>query len=152
MQDHRRLKVWHKAERLALAVIGALPPARCRLVPGLRSQAIRAAASIADLIAEGCGKEPRIELARFSDMALGSSGELRNQILRAMQTGIISRDVHAKLDAMIDEVRRMLTGLTQAIRREVEGTSPTLIDCTGSSEGEGEGEEGEEGKGAQTGT
>lgn len=120
MQDYRRLNVWVKAERLALEVINALPPSACRRVPGLRSQAIRAATAIPDLIAEGCGKQARIELARFCDMGLGSAAELRNHILRATRSGIIARETAQKLDGMIDEVRRMLTGLSQAVRREVD--------------------------------
>lgn len=120
MQDYRRLNVWLKAERLALDVVNALPQSSCRRVPGLRSQAIRAATAIPDLIAEGCGKHARIELARFCDMGLGSAAELRNHILRAMRSGIIPRDTGQKLDGMIDEVRRMLTGLSQAVRREVD--------------------------------
>ena len=118
MQDCRRLLVWQKADTLALNVIAELSAANCRVIPGLRAQAIRAACAIADLLAEGCGQESRLQLARYVDMALGSSAELRNQLSRAHRAGIITEESHRRLDGEIDEVRRMLTGLVRAVRRQ----------------------------------
>jgi four helix bundle protein len=118
VQDFKRLIVWHKAHALLLAVNETFTPAACRSAPWLRSQVLRAAASISANIAEGCGKTSAREFVRFIDISIGSSRELENHLLVARDTKILSLARFHRLDAQLTEVRRMLIGLARAIRNQ----------------------------------
>lgn len=118
VQDFTKLVVWQRAHALALAVIDALPPAACRAAPGLRAQAIRAALSIAQNIAEGCGKRSPLELARFADIACGSALELRCELIQARDIHAISTEKHAQFELEIEELRKMLLALANSVRRK----------------------------------
>lgn len=118
MQDFKRLLVWQKAHTLFLAASEAFTPQRTRAVPWLRSQVLRAAASIPANIAEGCGKQTSREFLRFIDIATASSHELENHLMAARDTRVITPKEFSELEALLVEVRRMLIGLTKAIRRQ----------------------------------
>ena len=117
MQDFRKLKVWRKAFRLGIDLQRAIENGPRWKFPGLRGQALRAAASIADTIAEGCGKESPRELARYADMASGSAKELLNQLMRARAFNYLSQRKFKEFESRIDEIRRMLWSLAATIRR-----------------------------------
>jgi four helix bundle protein len=116
MRDFRGLRVWHKAHRLALEINLAMAPVRGRGYVGLRSQALRAAASIPANIAEGCGKSTHAELARFAEVALASTTELDNHLLFARDVGVIDPECYSDLEPMVAEVRRMLFAFVRAVR------------------------------------
>jgi four helix bundle protein len=118
MQDFRKLKVWRKAFRLGIDLERAIEYGPRWKFPGLRGQTLRAAASVADTLAEGCGKESPRELARYADMASGSAKELLNQLMRARALRYLSRQKFKEFEARIDEIRRMLWSLAAAIRRK----------------------------------
>ena len=117
MQDFRKLKVWRKAFKLGIDVHRAIENGPRWKYPDLRGQTLRAAASISDSIAEGCGKESPRELARYADMASGSAKELLNQLMRACALNYLSRQKFKEFEARIDEIRRMLWSLAATIRR-----------------------------------
>ena len=89
MRDFRKLIVWQKGHRLALAAYAAVRAFPSRSHSGLANQITRAAASIPANIAEGCGKATDAELARFSDIALGSAKELENHLILARDLGAL---------------------------------------------------------------
>jgi len=117
MQDFRKLKVWRKAFKLGIDVHRAIENGPRWKYPGLRGQTLRAAASISDTIAEGCGKESPRELARYADIASGSAKELLNQLMRACALNYLSRQKFKEFEARIEEIRRMLWSLAATIRR-----------------------------------
>lgn len=115
MQDFRNLEVWKKAHELALDIQKTIARSR-RIDPHVKAQLTRAANSIAANIVEGCGKGSRLELARFSDIAIGSGSELEYWLLLSRDLGqIVARD-HERLTSSTIEVRKMLFGLRKAIR------------------------------------
>jgi four helix bundle protein len=118
MQDFKRLLVWQKAHTLFLAANEVFTPQRTRAVPWLRSQVLRAAASIPANIAEGCAKSTSREFSRFIDIATASSHELENHLIAARDVRVISTNEFRRLEALVIEVRRMLIGLAKAIRRQ----------------------------------
>jgi len=120
VQDFRKLEVWHLANDLAFEVAQALVPSRCRIVPGLRGQAVRAAGSIADLIAEGCGLPTSRQLIPYVDRASGSASEVRSQLSRALRNGIIDRRTFRRLDALVDVLRAKLYRFGQSVRRRAD--------------------------------
>jgi four helix bundle protein len=118
MQDFTKLKVWRKAFRLGIDIHRAIENGPRWNYPDLRGQTLRAAASIADTIAEGCGKESPRELARYCDMAAGSAKELLGELLRARALRFLSHYKFKEFAARIDEIRRMLWSLAASVRRK----------------------------------
>jgi four helix bundle protein len=115
VRDFRGLHVWQKAHRLALdihLVVEETP----RRYSGLRSQILRAAASIPANIAEGCGKSTSAELARFAEIALGSTTELDNHLLFARDARMLDPESYRLLEPRVAELRRMLFAFVRAVR------------------------------------
>lgn len=116
MRDHRKLKTFHLADRLALAVYQST-----RFFPreenfGLTSQVRRAAVSIASNIVEGCARHTEREYLRFLDTAYGSARELEYQLSLAKRLGYFSDPAEETVIALSVEVGRALHGLITAIR------------------------------------
>jgi four helix bundle protein len=132
MQDFKKLRVWHLARKLSLAVIDALPAQRARRVPGLRNQAIRAATSVAANLAEGCGRPRRPELLHFVEVAAGSLNELDAHLLLGRDAGVLTEDIHVDLQRDIDLTRRMLLSLMSTLRRRVEEDESSQSNAVGS--------------------
>jgi four helix bundle protein len=65
MKDFRQLRVWENAHLLAIAVYQATKGFPKEEIYGLTSQIRRAAISIPNNIAEGCGRGSDADLARF---------------------------------------------------------------------------------------
>ena len=116
MREFRTLFVWQKAHRLALDVNVAMETANSRRYTGLRSQIVRAAASIPANIAEGCGKSTSREFARYVEIAIGSAMELDNHLLLARDSAVIERQTYDDLAPRIAEVRRMSFSFLRAVR------------------------------------
>ncbi|MBM3123183.1 MAG: four helix bundle protein [Chloroflexi bacterium] len=116
MKDFRKLKVWDRSHRLAIAVYGATTRFPRSEVFGLTSQMRRAAVSIPSNLAEGCGRRTDAELSRFSDIALGSASELEYQILLARDLGYLD-EASAGLGSEVVEVKRMLGGFIRQLGR-----------------------------------
>ena len=115
MGDFKKLLVWQKAHDLVLAIHAAADGIRGRDYISLRSQMVRAAASIDANIVEGSGQRSDKEFVRFLNIAINSSNELEAHL-------IMARDLNAIRDARFDElldrvvsVRKMLHGLANRI-------------------------------------
>ena len=115
MKDFRQLKVWEKSHRLALAVYPATASFPREETYGLTSQIRRAASSIPSNIAEGCGREGDVELARFCIIARGSASELEYHLLLARDLKLLQTDVYEQLSQQTIEIKRMLTVLVQKL-------------------------------------
>src|SRR3954469_12132657 len=97
MHDFTRLKIWRRAIQLSVDIAAAIPVSAGRKAPGLRGQILSASEGISDAIAEGCGKSSDRELARFADMAAGSTSEVQSQLVLALKHKILTRAICAKL-------------------------------------------------------
>ena len=136
MRDHRKLKVFEKADALVLLVYQATRffPAEERF--GLSSQLRRAVMSIASNIVEGSARSSRTEYCRFLEMAHASAREVQYQLSVAGRLGYFEeiperpeargeryeegRESRAVLQALslVDEVCRMLSKLHQNLEAE----------------------------------
>ena len=116
MKDFKELKVWTKAHQLTLRLYQASRDFPHQEMYGLTSQMRRAAVSIAANIAEGCRRRSDGELTRFLQIARGSASELKYHLLLAQDLGFLSADEHAKLQHILVEVQRMLTGLVKRVQ------------------------------------
>jgi four helix bundle protein len=114
MQDFRKLVVWQKARELGLQLDGVLAQIAATK-PALAAQLERAAESIAANIAEGCGRQSKADFRRFLTMAIGSTTELENHLIRAHDTGLLTTERYNSLIAATVEVRKMIHGLRKAL-------------------------------------
>ena len=116
MRDFRRLTVWQKAHSLALETYKVTRNFPKEELYGLTSQLRRAVISIPSNIAEGCGRRSDAELARFLDIASGSACETEYQLLLARNLNYLSPTIHAELEQLVCEVKRMLTAFQQRLK------------------------------------
>jgi four helix bundle protein len=120
MQSPEKLRVFSEAEDLAIGVYriaGALPSIERY---GLSQQIRRAAVSIGSNIAEGCGRGSGRELARFLEIALGSTAELEFQLRLAHRLGYLGSADHLDLRERARRIQRMLIRLITRVRPALE--------------------------------
>jgi four helix bundle protein len=75
----------------------------------------RSCASIPTNIAEGCGRDGRLELARYMRMAMGSASELEYQLLLARDLRMLNDDTYVQHVAAVEEVKMMLSAYLHTI-------------------------------------
>ncbi|MCX7841177.1 MAG: four helix bundle protein, partial [Anaerolineae bacterium] len=66
-------------------------------------------------IAEGCGRGSDGELARFSQIAMGSASELEYLLVLARDLEYLSNADYERLMNQVTEVKRMLTSFIQKL-------------------------------------
>ena len=116
MQDHRNLRVWQKAHRLALEVYAdSAQHLAHRDAWELRGQVHTAAISIPSNLAEGSGRASNSDFRRFCFYSLGSVNELEYDLLLAKDLRFLPPGVHDSRAEQIQEVRRMLVSFTQTL-------------------------------------
>lgn len=118
MRDFRKLKVWEKAHRLTIAAYSATRSFPREELYGLTAQIRRGSSSVPANIAEGCGRSGDRELARFLEIAFGSASELEYHFLLARDLRYLKEDEHARLNAQVCEVKRMLSSFIQTLRSD----------------------------------
>ena len=118
VQDFCGLKVWHKAHELTLAIYRATAGFPREEQYGLTSQLRRSCASIPANLAEGCGRNGKAELARFSAIAAGSASELEYHLLLARDLNLITPALHEELASHTTELKRMLTALIRKLKTD----------------------------------
>lgn len=116
MQDFKKLRVWHAAHRLALNIEASCDPKTFARRPGLRSQMVRTADSVASNISEGAGKR-NTEFARYLEMAVAAANELENHLLRARNSHLMQLGLANRLIELTDHVRKMSIRLLAKVRR-----------------------------------
>ncbi len=117
MQDYRKLVVWQKAHQIVLETYAN---AACFQQPPawpLRDQVFRAAISIPSNIAEGAGRGSEPDFRRFLWQSLGSCNELEYDLLLARDLKFLPPARHTSLAGHVEEVRRMLSGLINTMKR-----------------------------------
>jgi four helix bundle protein len=118
-QSFRELKVWKKQVDLALLVHELTAEFPKRETYGLSSQMQRAAVSIASNIAEGSARGTRRDFRQFVKLAEGSNCELQTQLLIARRLQYACGQKYDVLDALSDEISKMLTALSKYLTREI---------------------------------
>jgi four helix bundle protein len=85
---------------------------------GLTNQIRRASVSIGSNIAEGSAKNSGKEFLRYISIALGSSAEVKAQILIAFEIGFLNEENKIELLDKINKIGKMLKGLENSLRRK----------------------------------
>ena len=122
MKSYRDLIVWQKSYALALAMYQATREFPKNETFGLVSQLRRAAVSVPSNIAEGYCRRSRPDYLRFLSIAQGSVGEVDTLLCLCRDLGFLEASTAQLLANSVDEVGKMLTGLTQSLQAENSGT------------------------------
>src|SRR6266550_9489058 len=115
MRDFKRIKAWHRAHALAIALHKRTKTFSRAGYARLKAQLTGAADSIKDTIAEGCGAATNKEFARFLDMSIKSANETEGHLLKARDLNVMSQDTWQGFTAETLEIRKM----TYSYRRKV---------------------------------
>ena len=83
---------------------------------GLTNQLRRASISIPSNIAEGYGRESRVQYKQFVSIALGSYMELQTQLTIATRLGFLGPSDFEKVEGLASEVGKMLSALLTRLR------------------------------------
>jgi four helix bundle protein len=117
MKDYRKLVVWEKAHKLTLSIYNITRAFPKEEQYGLVSQIRRAAASTPTNIAEGCGKNTQTDFARYLQHAFGSMQEVQYLSFLSFELKYLDRENYIILENSISEVKAMLIGLIQKVRK-----------------------------------
>ena len=117
MKDYRKLVVWEKAHNITLFIYKLTQAFPREEQYGLVSQIRRAAISTPTNIAEGCGKNTQPDFARYLQHAFGSMQEVQYLSFLSFELNYMDRKDYVALDKNIGEVKAMLVGLIQKVRK-----------------------------------
>jgi four helix bundle protein len=119
MPDPSKLLVLDKAHLLLEKLSDAVTNIHQSHLGDLKKQLMKSGLSVVSNIAEGRRKHSQKEFLRFLDIALGSNGELEEQIKSARDCHAMPLEVQADLAKRSEEVGKMLTGLIRRIRGDL---------------------------------
>lgn len=108
MKDFRTLKVWQQAHRITPAVYKQTRDFPREELYGLTSQIRRASSSIAANIAEGAGRKGDAELARFFQIAFGSTCELEYHLLLSRDLKFFPEEEYKRVADEVVQLKKML--------------------------------------------
>jgi four helix bundle protein len=110
-KPHKKLDAWKLAIDLVTEIYRVTESFPARETYSLTGQIRRAAVSVPSNIAEGAARHTKKEFVNYLHMAQGSLSELDTQIEIAKRLGYVSETALAKLDAHIERIDKMLSGL-----------------------------------------
>jgi four helix bundle protein len=105
---YKNLKVWQKADELALEVYKITKYFPKDEIYGITSQLRRAALSVPTNIVEGYARKGDKELSRFMSIAIGSLAEVEYIIDFSKRLGYISEKDYERIEIMRSEVGKLL--------------------------------------------
>ena len=115
-ESFRALKVWQQSMTLVeeiYSVTRSFP--RCEQF-GLTAQIRRSSVSIPSNIGEGKRRKRELVFLNHLDIALGSQGEVEVQLEIAKRVGFLAPRDYNRIQAIVEEVGRMLNGLMASMR------------------------------------
>jgi four helix bundle protein len=118
-RDHRKLRVFHDAHRLVLAIYRETKAFPREEWFGIRLQLRRAATSIPTNIVEGSARRTTSEYVHFINVARGSAGELHYLIDLACELGFLAGEAFKSFSDRAEHVVRQLERLIQELEKLV---------------------------------
>ena len=107
-KNYKDLIVWQRSIQLVIAIYKLTNKYPKEEIYGITSQIRRASISIPSNIAEGSKRGTKTDFQQFLRMSFGSGAELETQIEISKQLGFINEKDCVLVDALLDEVMRML--------------------------------------------
>jgi four helix bundle protein len=127
IQRFEDLIAWQKARQLTKEIYQVTNDGAFCKDYGLRDQIRRAAVSITSNLAEGFERGGRAEFHQFVVIAKASCAEVRSQLYIALDVGYISESRFNHLNAMAQEVAKVLGGLRVSLKRQKETNNNAKI-------------------------
>ncbi|HEY3103531.1 MAG TPA: four helix bundle protein [Pyrinomonadaceae bacterium] len=118
MRPHEKLDVWKKSIDFVVNLYKATEAFPKEERFGLTSQLRRAAVSIPANIAEGAARRSDKEVAHFLSNSQGSASEVKTELLIAHRLTFLHESDYSVLRSSLDEIGRMLTGLSQHVQQK----------------------------------
>jgi four helix bundle protein len=119
VRSFRDLIAWQKSIDMVDLVYAATGNFPKREMFGLTSQMRRAAVSVPANQAEGYCRRRLPDYLRLVDIARGSLGELQTHVVIAGRQGFLDSNRLARLEAVMDEVSRLLYGLAGSLSEKL---------------------------------
>ena len=119
MRPHEKLGVWNRSVDFVVAIYKVTESFPKEEKFGLTSQIRRAAVSVPANIAEGAARESDKEFIHFLSNAQGSASELCTELLISHRLGYIREKDFLESSAELDNIGRMIFGLSQHLKRRV---------------------------------
>lgn len=116
MQNYKDLKVWEKAHQFTLKVYEVTKCFPKEEVYGLSSQIRRSSSSIPANIAEGCGKNTKLDFANFLNIALGSANESEYFLILSKDLKYLGEKEFSELHLIVNEIKAMLISFITKVR------------------------------------
>jgi len=116
MRDFRKLIVWEKAHFFILEVYNKTKSFPKEESFGITSQIRRASVSIANNIAESCGRNSKKEMFNFFNISVGSASEVEYLLLLSSDLSYLKDNDYNNLNNLFIEVRKMLNAYMQKIK------------------------------------
>lgn len=118
IKSFNNLTVWQRAMELIDEIYEICKQLPAKEQYGLISQMIRAVISIASNIAEGWGRNHKVELIRYLAIAYASSCELEIQLMVSKKQ--YPNINYSRADKLLDEVQKMLTSLMKKLKNHAQ--------------------------------
>ena len=117
MMDFKKLIVWEKSHKLVLEIYNISKSFPADELYGLTGQIRRAAVSIPNNMAEGCGRNSETELNRFFTISMGSASEVEYLLLLSKDLNYINQNQYEILNNKIVEIKKMMSAYSAKIRQ-----------------------------------
>lgn len=117
MRDHKKLKAFELADRLALLVYRHTESFPRAEIFGLTAQLRRAAVSVPSNIVEGCARNSEADYLHFLDISYASSRELEYQLSLATRLGFMKSAPYREVSGLCVQTSKVLAGLIRALRK-----------------------------------
>ncbi|SHJ99696.1 four helix bundle protein [Reichenbachiella agariperforans] len=116
MRDYSQYQVWNEAVDFAVSVYQNTQKFPSEEKFGLVSQMRRAAVSIPSNIAEGSSRSSEKEFSRFLEFSLGSSFELKTQMIIANKLDLLEKGAFSNSILALDSIGKQLNGLRNSLK------------------------------------
>jgi four helix bundle protein len=111
-KPHKKLDLWNAAMEVAVSiyqVTDSFPREERRY--SLTDQIRRAVSSVLSNVAEGAGRQTKMEFINYLHMAQGSLSELDTHLDLARRLGYLAQDTWTMRDRKVERIYKMLSGL-----------------------------------------
>ncbi|MDI9874357.1 four helix bundle protein [Flectobacillus rivi] len=108
MRDFRKLHIWKQAHEICLVIYQESQNFPVEERFGITSQLRRAAVSVPNNIAEGCGTIGEKEFARYLKIAYSSASEIDYLLLLCFDLGFLSNSKYEQLFSNLTSLKKQI--------------------------------------------